>query len=159
MFGKEQDISIDEIIHTLKEGEKTYRGMKRGIEVAQAFKSLEGRSTDLKKENQALEDRNVSLKEEVQASDALVQSNITKARKIISDTEDEVAKLKSVAQVDILAAQNRADDELKAAASRLAAVNEEIQEESVKRDTIRAEISELNTEKEKIRQKLLDGTA
>lgn len=156
---KEKQTPIDEIVHGLKEAEKNYRWAKNGLEIAQGVRSLEARTAEAAKELASLETQKKSLAEDIGATELIVQQNMARARTLVNETEVQIADMKNKAQADILSAQNAADIELKAAASRLAAVNEEIQEESIKRDAIRADIKFLNEEKEKTRQRILDGTA
>lgn len=158
-MSEEKQISTAEIISGLKEGEKTYRGFKRGLEVAQAFAGLENKEVDIKKSIENLERQKIVLVSEVADLKESVILEEARASKLIGDAEVKSAEIINEAQTKILVAETASQEAIEDMAHTLAAVKDEVSEAEVERDKLKAEIKELEDVKSKTRQQILDGTA
>lgn len=155
----EKQISTDEIIAGLREGEKVYRGFKHGLETATAFKALETRQVELEKMIDQLNATAKKLADDNTLAVMAIKDAESRARVIVSAAEAKAETLINDAQATILDAANKAQEDLKGVVLDLAEVKDEVLEATQERDILKSEIKDLEELKEKTRAKLLDGVA
>lgn len=154
-----KEFNVDEIVHVLQKGEKEHRIYRDGLDVALSFKALVNQKADLLKSIENDEKLRETLQNELHELREGIKKAELQAKQTLIDAEEKAAGIISKAQEDILVSQNKAEDELEDAARSLAAVKDEVAEAEVERDTIKAEIRELEEIKEKTRKQILGGTA
>lgn len=154
-----KEITTDEIIQGLREGEKTYRGFKHGLEVAQAFKALETRKQELEKSIGLLEKREILTSDNLKSLSENLTACEVEAKKIVADAKEKASVLVGEAMAKITAEEASSESKLDAAEAYLSSVKEQTAEAEVARDNLKAELKALEEEKAKIRERILGAAA
>lgn len=159
MFKKADEIGIDEVISVLQQAEKAHRYAKNGLETARALKAmvddkaaLECSIETLGKNKELLAGENAAMIEKI--------ANNQETAKLTLENADVVAAQKiAKADADALARLKKADDELEVMARSLEDGKTKLLELQRERDTVKADIRNLEEIKEKTRKQIEAGSA